>query len=321
MIRKAFFVMALLATSVISVFAAPTPSARDLVIAGKIDEAVAVLRSRVNANPQDAEAYHLLSRAYFSVQRWDDAISNGERAIVLAPKNSDYHLWLGRAYGEKADASSFFTAAELAKKVRTQFEEAVQLDANNFPAHSDLAEYYIGAPGFLGGGKDKARAQADKIANLDPATSHWIRAAVAEKDKKYDVAEQELKASIQSSKSPAKRWLDLASFYRRRSRFSDMEQAITTAVNLPGREPNILYDGAEILSRAGRNFTGAVQMLRSYLGSDDPSDDAPLFQAHYLLGTILEKMGDRSGAAQEYRASLSLAREFQKAQSALKRVQ
>ncbi len=320
MIRKTFVMSLLLALSAVSLYAAP-PSARDLVVAGRIDDAVTMLRSRLTANPQDAEAYHLLGRAYYSIQRWDDSIRNGERAVALQPNNSDYHLWLGRAYGEKADSSSFLTAAELAKKVRTQFELAVQLNPTNFSARSDLSEYYIGAPGFLGGGKDKARAQADQIANGDPSTSHWIRAAIAEKDKNYAIAEQELKQSIQSSKVPSKRWLDLASFYRRRSRFNEMEQAINTAVNVPGREPNVLYDAAEILSRAGRNFTGAVQMLRSYLNSGDPSDDAPLFQAHYLLGTILEKTGDRSGAAQEYRASLSLARDFEKAQSALKRVQ
>lgn len=302
-------------------FADPTPSARELIAIGRIDEAIAVLNARLHANPGDAESYHLLSRAYYSVQRWDDAISNGERATSLQPNNSDYHMWLGRAYGEKADSSNFVVAVELAKKVRVQFEQAVQLNGGNLAARSDLAEYYVDAPGFLGGGKDKARAQADVIAASDPATSHWIRAIIADKDKKYDVAEQEYKAAIQTSKDPAKRWLDLASFYRQRARLGEMEDAINKALSVPNREPYILYASAEILNRADRNFNGAVQLLRTYLNSGDPAEDAPLFEAHYLLGTLLEKTGDRAGAAQEYRRSLSLAKDFQKAQAALKRVQ
>jgi cytochrome c-type biogenesis protein CcmH/NrfG len=302
-------------------FAIPALTARELLTIGRVDEAIASLRTRLNANPNDAEAYHLLSRAYFSVQRWDDAISNGERATSMQPGNSDYHLWLGRAYGEKADSSNFVSAIELAKKARAQFEQAVQLNGSNLAARADLAEFYVSAPGFLGGGKDKARAQADLMSSADPAASHWIRAVIADKDKNYELAEHEFKAAVQTSRTPAKRWLDLASFYRRNNRLVEMEDAINKALKVPNREPYILYASAEILNRAGRDFTGAIQLLRTYLNSGDPNEEAPLFEAHYLLGSLLEKTGDRAGAAQEYRTTLSLAKDFRKAQAALKRVQ
>lgn len=298
----------------------PMPSARDLVYAGRVNDALQALNSRVQANRQDAEAYHLLCRAYYMVQRWEDAISNGERALSLNPNDSNYHLWLGRAYGEKADSSNFLVAIELAKKVREHFERAVQLDGNNLSARSDLAEFYVDAPGFLGGGKDKARAQADIIMKSDPPSAHWILAILAEKDKKYNAAEQEYKASLQSSGMRAREWLNIASFYKRRKRFDDMEQAINKAVTDPKGSQPALYEAAELLNAAGRNFGLATQLLRKYISGDDPDPEAPLFRAHYLLGTILEKLGDRQGAAQEYRASLSLARDFQKAQAGLQRV-
>ncbi len=299
---------------------APSPSARDLVYTGRLNDALPVLGSRIQANRQDAEAYHLLSRAYFMLQRWDDAISNGERATSLNPNESNYHMWLGRAYGEKADVSNFLTAIDLAKKVRQSFERAVQLDGGNVAARSDLAEFYVEAPGFLGGGKDKARAQAGVIMQSDPPSAHWILAIIAEKDKKYDVAEQEYKASLQASGMEAKRWLDIASFYKRRKRFDDMEQAIAKGVADPKGDKQVLYEAAELLNATGRNLPFAAQLLRRYISSGSPDPEAPFFQAHYLLGTILEKQGDHTGAAQEYRASLSLARDFQKAQSALQRM-
>ena len=40
----------------------------------------------------------------------------------------------------------------------------------------------------------------------------------------------------------------------------------------------------------------------------------------YLLGTLLEKQGDKDGAAREYRASLALVHHFSMAQKALNRV-
>jgi tetratricopeptide (TPR) repeat protein len=303
-------------------FAAPAniPSARDLVYAGRVNDALLALNSRLESNRQDAEAYHLLCRTYYMLQRWDDAISNGERAVALSPDNSNYHLWLGRAYGEKADASNFVVAIELAKKVREQFERAVQLDGKNLSARSDLAEFYVDAPGFLGGGKDKAREQANVIMQSDPPSAHWILAIIAEKDKKYDQAEQEYKISLQTSGMRANEWLNLASFYKRRKRFDDMEKAVNNAIADPKKTAHALYEAAEILYAGGRNFTLATQLLQRYIGNRDPDPDAPLFKAHYLLGTILEKMGNRKEAAQEYRASLALARDFQKAQTALQRV-
>ena len=61
-------------------------------------------------------------------------------------------------------APAFLKAAGLAKKVRTEFERAVEFAPNNWEARTDLAEFYLEAPGIVGGGKDKARAQADLLA-------------------------------------------------------------------------------------------------------------------------------------------------------------
>jgi len=50
-------------------------------------------------------------------------------------------------------------------------------------------------------------------------------------------------------------------------------------------------------------------------------EDAPAFRAHYLLGQIYEKMGNKPDAAAEYKASLALASGFAPASKALGRVQ
>jgi tetratricopeptide (TPR) repeat protein len=304
-----------------SAFAAAAPSGRDLVTSGRMQEALSTLNTRVRANPRDAEAYNLLSRAQYSLEHWDAAIDAGERAVAIQPDNSDYHLWLARAYGAKADASNFVVAAGLAGKVRDQFERAVQLDPNNSAARADLAEFYLSAPGFMGGGKDKARQQADLLMKSDPAAAHWIYAVLAEKAKKYDVAEKEFKAAIGPAKDPANRWLDLASFYFHRGRLNEMEDAVNKAMQVPNRPPQTLFDAAIVLYRSGRNLNGAVQMLHGYLSSGDPTETAPDFQAHYLLGQILEKMGNATGAVQEYKAALTEAKDFRKAQTALARLQ
>jgi len=294
--------------------------AHGLISSGHVDEAIRMLQEQTRAAPVNAEAYHLLSRAYFAMERWDQAIAAAERAAKLDPRNSRYHLWLGRAYGLKAENSNFIVAFALARKVRTQFEKAVALDGEDLDARSDLAEFYLEAPTFLGGGKDKARQQAEVIARRDAATAHWIQARLAEKDKNYPAAESEYKAAIQASGNSAEHWLNLAGFYRRARRIQEMEKTIDQAVNAQKRKSNIFFEAASMLFRAGRDFSGAALLLRQYIASNQPVEEAPLFQAHYLLGSILEKQGDKKAAADEYRAALALAVNYEDAQRALQRL-
>jgi tetratricopeptide (TPR) repeat protein len=309
----------LIAGGLVASASANAPTVSELLVSGRIDEALNVLNGRLQTQPNDAEAYHLLSRLYFHLQKWDEAISNGEKAVQLDPSKSDYYLWLGRAYGEKADDVNPFTAARLAGKIRGNFEKAVQLDPKNVQARTDLAEYYVEAPGFMGGGTDKAVEQARQLAPLDAARAHWVNAKVAEKKKDPTNAEREYKEAIRLGNS-ADYWLNLASFYRRSNRLDDMESAIAKAMSTEKKKSNDYYDAATLLNRTGRNLNLAVDLLRKYLASSTQSEEAPAFQAHYLLGSVLEKQGNKSAAAQEYRASLALASQYAPAREALKRV-
>ncbi|MGH9492432.1 MAG: tetratricopeptide repeat protein [Terriglobales bacterium] len=313
--------VALLAAVPASPKASPMP-AQDLLTQGRVDDAIAQLQEHIQKSPNDAEAHHLLSRAYLLIEAWDKAVPPAEQAVALQPDNSNYHLWLGRAYGRKAEHSIFFKAIGWARKCKSEFERAVQLNAANVPARTDLAEYYLEAPGFLGGDKDKARMQADEIASRDKAAAHMVRARLAEDDKDYDAAEREMWQSIADSAQPAGYWLDLAAFYRRRGRLDDMEDATNKAVAADKqKDPAILVQAAALLLRAGRNLPGATVLVRKALSSPVSNDGAPSFQAHYLLGQALEKQGDKPGAEREYRAALSLAKDYKQAQKALKRIQ
>jgi len=302
-----------------SVTASMADSARDMLAAGRIDEAIAQLNGRLSSTAPDAESSNLLCRAYFALEDWDRAESSCRKAVSLAPDNSRFHLWLGRVYGEKADRANFLAAAGLAGKVRGEFERAVQLNPNDVDARVDLAEFYLEAPGIVGGGEQKAREQAQSIAALNSARAHWVYARIAEKNKEADAAEREYHQYIDQSHGDAEAWLDLASFLRRQKRFDEMEQALIKLSQAPMPKLDVLVDASGMLYRSGRRYPFAIELLHRYLASG-PVEAAPAFKAHYLLGTLLEKQGDKTGAAQEYRASLSLTRNFGLAQQALNRV-
>ena len=297
--------------------AASAATPHELLASGRIDDAIASLQQ---ATPQNAETEHMLCRAYYWVQDWDHAITHGERAIALDSSKSAYYLWLARAYGEKADNVSFFSAPGYAKKARVSWERAVALDGSNAEARRDLAEFYFEAPGIVGGGQDKARTQAEALMKIDAAKAHWFYARIAEKNKDTITAEREYKASLDAGRGDADGWLNLALFYRHQERFDDMEKAMQQLDAAPLRQPEVLLDAAYALYKAGRNYPLATAMIRRYLTPEKMVEEGPAFKAHLILGGLLEKQGDKKSAADEYRAALTLARNYKPAQEALKRV-
>jgi tetratricopeptide (TPR) repeat protein len=283
---------------------------------GSVSDAVIALSSRA-----DAQSLNQLSRIYFAMEQWNEAVKYGERAVSLDPGNASYHLWLAREYGRKAEDSGALAAAGAARKAKSEFERAVQLAPDDVGARLDLAEYYTEAPSIMGGGIDKARNQAAQMQKYDVANAHLILARIADKQKQYADAEAQFRAAIRGAKNPADMWLQLADFYRQHGRFDDVQKAVQSAMAQSNKPAQAYYDAAVELYLSGRDFSHAVQYLRNYLSSGALVEGAPAFRAHYLMGQLNEKMGNSRAAATEYQASLALASGFGPAKKALDRLQ
>jgi len=275
------------------------------------------LNAQISSSPQDALAIHQLCRAYFQYEDWDRAEGRCKKAVEMQPNNSGFHRWLGRVYGEKAERATL--PLGLAIKTRDEFRRAAELDPTDPYAGVDVAEFYVEAPGIMGGGTDKAREQAKIIGKVNPGQEHWVYARIAEKNKDFPAAEHEYRQMIEASKGDAEAWLNLGFFYRNRKRYDEMEQAFVKMNQAPMPHKEVLFEAANSLYRTDRSFTFAIELLKRYL-SDGPVEEAPAFKAHCLLGQLLEKQGDKTAAAAEYRAGMALARNYEPCRQGLKRV-
>ncbi len=299
-----------------SAFAFADLAPLDLLNKGRADEAIRTLSS----SSASAENYHLLCRAYYETQDYDNAIRNGERAVQMNNSVARYHLWLGRAYGEKAEQAGPLTGFSLARKTVASFEKAVQLDPSDWRARRDLAEFYIEAPGIVGGGKDKARKLADDVSSSDPVTAAWIRASIAAETKNYTEAENQFRSAVAASGNSATMLLELARFYRRSQRWQEFDRAMNEALSARKKSSTDLFDAGEMLVKANRNVALGVESLRKYLQSGETDEYAPAFKAHFLIGQGLEKQNKTGEAQAEYRAALSLASGYRPAQDALRKL-
>ena len=283
---------------------------------GQADEALRLLNAALEEDASDPEALNLRCRVLYAEKRWDDAIAACERSVQSEPGNSSYHMWLGRAYGEKADRVSFVTAYKMAKLIHAEFETAVSLDPHNGEALSDLGEYYVEAPEILGGGTHKAEELAKQMDELAPERAHELRARIAEHKKDYPTAETEFRAKISaaarrhSPAASAQAWMDLGSFYRRRERWDDMLAVLKSGAIAATDHGSALADGASTLVNARRGPELAEEWMRQYLSGDALSEEAPAFVVHRQLGDLYKSQGDPQRAEREFAAARALASDY-----------
>jgi tetratricopeptide (TPR) repeat protein len=283
---------------------------------GRVEEASAVLKESLAAQPGDALAHQLLCRVYYAQEMADAAIQECELAASSDASMSDNQMWLGRAFGLKASHAGLFAALPLAKKVCSAFERAVELDGGNIHAMSDLGEFYVSAPGIVGGGLDKAQALAAKMQPRYPAQAHRLLALIAEKKDDMATAEAEFKQAIAVGKSPDA-YIELGHFYRHQRKTDKVLPTLQAGVDADRRRDAALVDAASILTAAHLSPQFAESLLHTYLSSPAKSDEAPAFKVHLQLGKLLAQRGDSAGAHREYAAAAALAPNYAPAHKAM----
>ena len=276
-------ILALLGATLVWGGSAELETARKYYNNTKFGESLKVL----DAIPEkDQAAYELIGRNYFMEREYKKAAEAFDAALKLDPTDSMAALWLGRAYGRRAETSSPFTAPAYASRARQNFERAVQLDGRNLEALSDLFEYYLDAPGFLGGGMDKAEASVARIAAVDVAESHWAQAKLAEKRKQLDVAEKHLRQSVELAPKRVGPSLELARFLARQGRFEEAEECFARAERISPGNPRVVFAKADVYVKSGRNLDVARRLLQQYMSLSLTPDDPPRADAAKLLKQV-----------------------------------
>jgi tetratricopeptide (TPR) repeat protein len=249
----------------------------------EFQQSLEVLRAIPNKN---AAVYELMGRDYYGQGDFKKSTEVLEKAAALEPENSDIYLWLGRAYGRRAETSNMITAPGFATKARQFFERAAQLNPNNLDAQSDLFEYYLEAPGFLGGGFDKASATAGQIARLNAAEGYLAQAKLAEKRKEFSRAEAHLRQAVELAPHQIGRLIDLARLFTRQGRYHDADLSLAKAEQIEPNSPRLMFAKADLYIKSKRNLDVARDLLKRYLNSALTPDDPPRADAEKLLKQV-----------------------------------
>jgi tetratricopeptide (TPR) repeat protein len=284
------------------------------------DDARRQLELALQANPNDARAHHYLGRIAMHETDFRAAISHLEKAAELEPNVADHQVLLGRAYGQLAVRSGLTKKFGLGKRARAALERAVELDPGSVEARSGLIQFHLLAPGIVGGSSSKARAQAAELAKHSPFRGALARAWIAEDRKDYDQAAREYRDAIARAPDSLISYWGLAQLWQRGERY-DSSFALMTA--LIARKPNAMpayYYYGRAASLSGQHLPEAVQALERYIAYEPHEGEPPRSSAHYRLGLVYERMGQRENARREFETSLRLEPTRNEVKAALRRV-
>ncbi|MGD0437408.1 MAG: tetratricopeptide repeat protein [Bryobacteraceae bacterium] len=231
----------------------------------------------------DAAAFLLAGKNYYMLGDYKKAIDDFEKALALSPGNSDYELWLGRAWGQRAETGGWLTAGMSASKARQCFEKAVALDPRNHEAMNDLFDFYLNAPVILGGGIDKAEAIAKRIARERPPEYQFEEAQLADRQKQYGEAEMHFRRAMELAPGEPGRVVDLARYVAKRGRLEESDALFQQARKMAPNRPGIVFAEAHTYVENHRNLEQARTLLREYLRSNLTPDDPPRQAAEKLL--------------------------------------
>jgi len=295
--------------------------ARRAFSAGDYARAVVLLEAAIAQDARDASLHYWRARSEYELSHYHDAEKSARRAVVLDPHNSEYHQWLGRALGRRAERAGWISGFSLARRVCAEFETAVRLDPRNIRAQRDLIEFYSEAPGIVGGGDEKAWRQVEALAAIDAVEGHLARAPMWAKEKKPDRADADYRAVVVARPERAGAYLEVADYYEQRRDALHMEEAVEAAAAIDPPNPQLFYGRGVVAVLTGGRDADAERLLRRYLDSVPPRSDLPSkAAAREWLGQLYERQGRIDAAADEYRSALQLEPDRRVARDALRRL-
>ena len=268
------------------------------------EEAGACLAAGAAQRPGDAQVEAYLGRVYFEQHRSRQAIEWLKKAVAHEPRRSEYHDWLGRAYGIAAEHAPVVRQLGLALRVKAELEHAVELDPANLDAREDLIEFQIRAPALLGGSLDKARANAAELGRRDRLRGQLAHAEIARRQLGLPAAERELRAAAAEFPADPRPWIALGAACREAGLHERSFAALDAALRLDADNADAVHEFAATAARSGQRLERAEELLTRRLEHLPAGDGPGLADSHYGLGTLLERQGDLGRAREHYLAAL-----------------
>jgi tetratricopeptide (TPR) repeat protein len=337
----------------VAALAGPLEDIERLVDHGHYKRAQALLEKNTTGDP-----YSLYLQARLKLAKGDNQSARqlAERAVAARPNDPKYLMLLVEIEGEIADNASFFKKISMAGGIKGNMDKAASLDPNYVPALVGLMEYYLQAPGIVGGSKSKAREYAARIERLDPVEGAFAHARIAREEKntaaleglyqkavavdprsfgahmalanlyasedykKYQLAEKHARAALSLDSTRVGPYTLLAVIFVHTERAPDLDATLARAESAVPDDLTPYYQAGRALLAANKDPARAERYFRKYLTIPPELRAATHAHAYWRLAHALEKQGKKEEAVESLRTALRLKPDLEDAKKDLERL-
>ncbi len=280
----------------------------------KFAEAQSFFEGKLKANAKDAESKYQLARVFVFQRNMDEAEDAIDDALELNDRDARFHFLRGQILGEIAQNANIFKQGILAPKIKNAFLRAVELDSTFVDAHVGLYNYFIMAPGIMGGSEEEALKQANVVVALNSYRGHLLLANFHQRKKEAAETESEYRKAIDAEPKRTGGYKSLGYFYIGEKRYDDAIVQFRKYVELDPKNPDALDSYGDVFFNQGK-YDEAIEKYNAALFLD--KNFSPSI---YQLGSCYEKKGMNAKAVETYQWYLSVAPAGRFAEAAKKKI-
>lgn len=278
---------------------------------------LAAAEAHAKANPKQVDGLVLLTRARLQAGKAEAAIESAQRAVALVPNHSQAQFWLGNAYGQRINQVGMLSKMTMAPKLRDAYEAAVRLDPDLLEAREYLIQFYLQAPSAMGGGRDKAVAQANEIAKRDAARGHLSKATIAMSDKKPEEALKHYQAAHAAKPDDARIRLAVGLNLQQMERWDEAYRHFQRWTEQDPKASAAWYQIGRTAALSGKFLNEGMAALQRYLTLPRANGEPENQHAFYRLGQVQARAGKKAEARTSFNAALKLDPKMKEAKAEL----
>lgn len=262
------------------------------------------------AQLNDLLARSQVEQAYETALRWHEA----------EPENAQAAYWLGNTAGQMAMRSGMFKAMGFAKESRKGLEQAVALDPKNVDAQYALMQFYVMAPGVMGGDDEEAAVIAEKIAALSPVDGHRAKAQLCASAKDMECYLRGNQEALALAPAHRDALGAVVANLLEKSDFDGADALIDKAREVDPTSVSARYQYAKWAAVSGRELEAGLTEIDALIALPHYPDRFSLSAAHWRRAQLLAKLKRKDDAIAAYEAALAIEPEFEMASQELEKL-
>ena len=299
---------------------AADPARADALLKARDPGAAAEVAALLKARPDDPAVRVLQVRLLIQQGKSEDAVDAAEEFADDLPDSALAHLWLGNAYGNRIGQLGTFGQGLMAPKLRRAFERAVELDPDQHEARSALVEFYLMAPGIIGGSVDNARAQAAELQRRDPPRGQYALGRIAQQEERLEEAARHYVAAYEGRPDNDMYRMTVGIVHQQAEAWDAAFAHFGAWTSEKPDASAAWYQLGRTAVVSGQRLDEGAAAFRRFLALPERPGQPEHKYGWWRLGQALAQAGDKAGAREALQRALALDPGLDEAKEALKQL-